>query len=452
MDDASQVKARVQAVRAEAEQLIQIGGTPGAAVAVIHNGDLIHTEFNGYQDTAKKTPIDDQIVFPCASLTKAVVSAAVAVCVDDGKFGWDTPVKDILPTFHTRSKVLQHQMTPVDRLSHRAGMQNPLIWLGNENRVFITKEHSFNFVNDLQQVKPFRNGFKYNNLGYEIASHIFEAATGQPWERIIHSFILQPLEMTRTGTHAYFCGCENVAKTYMALDDASVVEVTPMLSGDDTVSGPGSALRSCVRDLQVPFPFTPQISMNGDSDRETSYALGWARVQTPGPMGAIGFNPELLRYQSMKVPNVARDHPSKFIFHHQGYMPGSVSVLTNSPGLIDVADLLGQLYLEAYLGVENRNDYVSRARLQESRILGTVHRDLPDYAGRFYNQARTMMLDISSHGQFARRGRLTVMTAKFADYYKICFGYDTQTGLISFLIWCYEESLIAPERFFKEVA
>ncbi|KAI0202548.1 beta-lactamase/transpeptidase-like protein [Astrocystis sublimbata] len=497
-----------------------IGGTPGAAIAIVHDGVLIYTEYIGYQDLTKKIPINDEIVFPCASLTKAVVAAAVALCVEDGKLEWDTLVKDIVPGFRTRSKILHHQMTTVDCLSHRAGMQNSLVWVGSQNDVLITKDNSLNFINDLHQVRPFRNGYLYNNLGYEIAGHIIEAATGQPWGRIVHSSILEPLGMTRTGTRAGFCGSENVTKTYQALDDASTVEVTPLLSGDDSVGGAGCAMRSCVRDLaklytaflttrkhqiesnttttpgsplkQVPFLFSPQISMNKISERETSYALGWARVQTPGPLGAIGINPELLQHRSKRMPDVARGHESTLVFYHNGSMSGNLAainlipstqgavlVLTNSLALNDVADWIGQLYLEAYLGVADRNDYILWAHetaeiavqwysrlnteLEANRIHGTAPRRLTDEnegttSLQMAFQGRTSEVFPLAHYQydiftwlqprdeFMKRGRLV---GKTADYYKICFGPNTQVGVIDFLTWWYDGALTAPEHFIK---
>lgn len=535
MEPSDIVKARVESVLPTAKRLMQIAGTPGAAIAIIHNGKHIHSEYIGYRDQELKLPVTDATIFPCASLTKAVVSAAMAICVEDGKLGWDTLIKDILPDFSTKSDNLRNQMTTVDCLSHRAGMQSSLYWLGSMNNVLVSKENSMNLINDLKQVKPFRNEYLYNNLGYEIASHVLEQVTGEPWEQILHSQIFQPLCMSRTGTrHSFSQGDDDVAKAYEALDDASVVQVVPMLSGGDTVGGPGSAMRSCIRDLvklytafiesgedqfenhttstpgsplkQVPFLFSPQISMNPISRRETSYALGWARVQTPGPMGAIGLNPDLLKPKP--IPEVARGHPSELILYHQGMMPGNLAavnlvpstkgaviVLTNSLALNDTADWLGQLYLEAYLGVAHRNDYVALseetveatlswysdvlAELQKDRIPGTVPRNLSEYTGRYSNEAGTMMIEIFldsgseptlrlafqglqseiyplthyhddvfawlvTRNEFARRGRFLMRGLNNAEYFKINFGPGS-----TYLTWWHDPSLEEPERFIR---
>lgn len=536
MESRESIKERLAGVRQEIEKIMRIGGAPGVAIAVIHDGELLHQDYIGFRDITQKKPVDAETVFPCASLTKAVVSAAVGMCVEEGKFGWDTPVKEILPEFHTRDQVLHHHMTPVDCLSHRAGMQASLYWLGSMNNVLIAQENSMNFVNDLQRVKPFRGQYLYNNLGYELAAHILARVTSAPWEQILHRRIFEPLGMTRTGTNIQCSTGNNVAKTYTILDDTTPIEVPPMRSGDDTVGGPGSAMRSCIKDLvklyssflkagkdqfsrastsspgsplvQVEHLWSARVAMRATSLHETSYALGWARVQTPGPMGAIGLNPDLLLPKP--VPHVARDHPSELILYHQGSMPGNLAavnlipgksgaivVLTNSLALNDTADWIGELLLEAYLGVRNRNDYVSlaqetaaaalmwyprlKAELESKRIRGTSPRELVDYTGTFFNAPRTMMIKIVTDDQdstlklvfqglesevftlnhyhqdiftwlaprddLARRGRFTNQNA---EYYKISFGCGNEKGDITFLTWWHDKELPVPEEFTKD--
>ena len=529
---------RLASVRLEAEKMMKIAGTPGAAISVIHEGTLIHSAYIGQRDIEKNLPVNEETIFPCASLTKAVVSAAVALTIEDGAFGWDTPVKDILPDFHTRDDTLHQLMTPVDCLSHRAGMQSSLYWLGSQNNVLISEENSMNLINDLQRYKGFRDEYLYNNLGYEIAAHLLTRASGEPWAQVLHKRIFEPLHMTRTGTHAYFINDDNVAKTYGTLDDASNIEVTPMLSGDNTVGGPGSAMRSCTKDLiklytsfleagrhqfdtgstetpgsplrQVPFLWSSKITMNSISFHETTYALGWARVQTPGPMGAIGLNPDLLKPKPM--PQVAQGHPSTLLLYHQGCMPGNLAfivlipetrgavlVLTNSSALNDTADWLGQLYLEAYLGVIKKNDYLALAKetaanalkwyprlvdeLERTRIPNTRSREYADYTGTFYNDARTMMIKIFldpdgslqlsfqglenekfglthynydvftwlvTRNEFARRARFPNFDAQYPAYFKISFYAHSETNLITYLTWWHDRWLPEPERFTKE--
>lgn len=226
-------------------------------------------------------------------------------------------------------------------------------------------------------------------------------------------------------------------------------------------------------------------------------------------MGATGLNPDLLLPKP--VPEVARGHASHWILCHQGMMSGNlaavnlvpstqgaVMVLSNSLALKDTADWLGQLYLEAYLGVEERNDYMALskesaeaalawhpklvAELLQRRSPGTHHRDLSDYTGIYYNDARTMMIEVfidTSHGvaglkmafqslesevfplihyqhheftwlvsrnEFARRGRFTKYNA---NHYKICFGSEAQEDPVTYFTWWHNKFLFETEKFTK---
>ncbi|KAF2144342.1 uncharacterized protein K452DRAFT_306921 [Aplosporella prunicola CBS 121167] len=505
-----EVKSRLDQVRPEIEKLMKIGGTPGAAIGVLHHGQLAYLDNIGFRDVSSKLPVTNETIFPCASLTKAILSAAMAICVEEGGLSWDTPVQRILPEFHTRDELLHYHMTVSDCLCHRAGMQASPYWLGSMNNVLISNENSMNFINDLQRIRPFPDQYLYNNLGYEIAAHIIARVTGDPWERVLHTKIFKALDMGRTGTRFGFIQDDNVAKAYATLDDASPVEIVPMLSGDNTVGGPGSAMRSCMKDLLRRYSSLLDAGNHQTATGRTSTPgnpFKQARVQTPGPMGAIGLNPDLL--SPKPVPDIAKNHPSQLVLYHQGSMPGNLAavnlvpktsgaivVLTNSLALNDTADWIGQMLLEAYLGVEDITDYVSLSKetvksvvswyarilqqLKEQQIPGTSPRPLAEYVGTYYNYARTMMIQIIAKAQekslfikfqgldseefilnhyhydnftwleprnnLARRGRFTNTNA---DYFKISFGTDGGHR-INHLTWQHDKELPKPESFYKE--
>lgn len=222
-------------------------------------------------------------------------------------------------------------------------------------------------------------------------------------------------------------------------------------------------------------------------------------------MGAIGLNPDLL--DPKPAPDVARGHPSELILYHQGMMAGNLAavnlipstkgaiiVLTNSLALNDTADWLGQLYLEAYLGVKERNDYITLseeavkgtlrwypdilAELQQNQIPGTTPRDLSEYIGRFTNEAGTMMIEVSldesrnepclqlafqglqseiyplrhyhhdvftwlmPRNELVQRGRFLSRSLHKAQFFKIEFSPTSM-----FLTWWHDPRLTGPEKF-----
>ncbi len=68
------VKARLEAVLPFAKHLMNIGGTPGAAIAIIHNGELIHSEFLGFRNVQEQLLLNDATIFPCASFSFQLLS------------------------------------------------------------------------------------------------------------------------------------------------------------------------------------------------------------------------------------------------------------------------------------------------------------------------------------------------------------------------------------------
>jgi hypothetical protein len=143
-------------------------------------------------------------------------------------------------------------------------------------------------------------------------------------------------------------------------------------------------------------------------------------------MGAIGINPSLL--PPSQIPLVGSREPSRLILYYQGCMPGNLAamnlipesrgavlVVTNSLALNDAADGLGQLYLEAYLDFQQRNDYISLAQMSasnaidwypklEAELSRTKSSELPPRElaaseGNFRNAAWTMMLQVTFEEQ-----------------------------------------------------
>ena len=73
--------------------------TPGVAVGVIHQGDIVYAQGYGQRDLVNELPVNPFTYFRLASTTKAFTAASVAMLVDEGKLAWDDRVIDHLPGF-----------------------------------------------------------------------------------------------------------------------------------------------------------------------------------------------------------------------------------------------------------------------------------------------------------------------------------------------------------------
>ena len=163
-----------------------------------------------------------------------------------------------------------------------------------------------------------------------------------------------------------------------------------------------------------------KIPMGDPTFRETSYGFGWARVQLPGPMGAMDCNPLLMPHD---MPVVGKGAPSKFVCYHQGSLPGALAamnqipetesaivVLSNSLALNDVSDWVGQLVLEELLRASERNDYIKAVEssvaenakwfsttmkgLEKEQKKGPVSRNLEKYPGTYWDAIHVFKIDV----------------------------------------------------------
>src|SRR5262249_23267718 len=72
-------------------------GIPGAAVAVVENGQIVFAKGYGVADKAKNTPVTPDTIFRAASISKSFTGIAVMTAVQDGKLALDGRVKDLAP-------------------------------------------------------------------------------------------------------------------------------------------------------------------------------------------------------------------------------------------------------------------------------------------------------------------------------------------------------------------
>ncbi|KKD02143.1 hypothetical protein TN53_42180, partial [Streptomyces sp. WM6386] len=65
-------------------------GIPGVAVAVVHDGKVIHLKGYGVRKAGEKAAVDADTVFQLASVSKPIASTVVSAAV--GVEGWSEPV------------------------------------------------------------------------------------------------------------------------------------------------------------------------------------------------------------------------------------------------------------------------------------------------------------------------------------------------------------------------
>ncbi len=84
--------------------------TPGAAIAIVRDGEVIYANGFGVRNPAGD-PVTPDTRMMIGSTTKTMTTLLMAQMVDDGRMGWDTPVTDILPAFRVADPDVTERIT-----------------------------------------------------------------------------------------------------------------------------------------------------------------------------------------------------------------------------------------------------------------------------------------------------------------------------------------------------
>ncbi len=191
-----QIKVALQKIRSFVETSMKTWETPGLAVGVVKDGQVILAEGFGKRDVEKNLPVTARTRFILGSTTKAFTTMAMGILVDDGKLDWDTPVVHYIPQFKFMNEYATLHATPRDLATHRTGLpRHDMVW---SDSPFSLQE----LVENLQYLEPswdFRAAYQYNNLMYMAAGYLVGQVSGTSWEDVVRERIFRPLGMTDSG-------------------------------------------------------------------------------------------------------------------------------------------------------------------------------------------------------------------------------------------------------------
>src|SRR5919204_6911626 len=81
------------------DEMVETGRERGLQVAVFRGGEQVVDAVAGVADPATGRLVASDTPFYCYSVCKAAASTLVHILVEQGSFGYDTPVAEIWPEF-----------------------------------------------------------------------------------------------------------------------------------------------------------------------------------------------------------------------------------------------------------------------------------------------------------------------------------------------------------------
>ncbi len=176
---------------------------PGVAIGVIQDGKVLVADGFGARALGKPGEVDGDTRFMIASNTKALTTLMLAKLVEQGKFGWDTPVTQILPTFRlgdadtTRQVLVKHLICACTGLPRQ-----DFEWLFESEDA--TPESVMATLATMQPTSRFGALFQYSNPMAAAAGfaggHVLhpDMELGAAYDAAMQSLVFDPLGMRDT--------------------------------------------------------------------------------------------------------------------------------------------------------------------------------------------------------------------------------------------------------------
>ena len=200
---ATQSASRAQQVDALFAQWSR-ADTPGAAVAVVQDGQLVYRGNFGMADIERGRTIDASTSFHVASLSKQFTAFAILLLAQDGKLSLDDDVRQYVPELPDFGQTIRIRHL----LSHTSGLRdqwNLLVMAGWRMDDVITHDDVMRLVRR-QHALNFAPGsdFAYNNTGYTLLAAIVQKVSGKPLAAFARERIFAPLGMQHTFFHEQY--------------------------------------------------------------------------------------------------------------------------------------------------------------------------------------------------------------------------------------------------------
>lgn len=171
----------------------------GAAAAVWHDGEIIASRVAG--EAAPGRPVDDETLFPLASVSKPMTAAAILHVVNNEEISLDTPLAVLLPEFSEiddpvdedalpQLEALRDKITLRHALSHTSGLPENV----GVKRIRMSDRPDLDTIVDAMCGVPLQSApgevLRYSNIGPALAARAAARLDGRDFHTILQHDIL----------------------------------------------------------------------------------------------------------------------------------------------------------------------------------------------------------------------------------------------------------------------
>ena len=301
---------------AQVQTAVEQWKVPGLTLVIVHRGQRVYLKAVGVKELGKDGAVTPDTIFPLASCTKAFTSLALAQLVDEGKLGWDDPVRKHVPAFQLKDPLANEQATLRDLLCHRTGLPgHDLLWI----RSPWSFEERVRKIGQIEPTTGFRAAFQYQAILYGVAGHAGGRAANTTWADLVQSRLLDSLKMGHSSP-AYIASKGEHASPHRRGPDGKIAVIPryPFAEPD-----PAGSFHTTARDLEA-FLRVQLGDWNGPAIVSDKQRAEIQRPQMLIPFDGFArvMNPETRVQVSYAMGWIVQDYRGKKMLLHGGAIDG----------------------------------------------------------------------------------------------------------------------------------
>ncbi|WNG59754.1 beta-lactamase family protein [Archangium gephyra] len=228
---------------------------PGAAVAIVRDGELVYLRAFGVRSLEERTPVTPDTLFRLGSTTKMMTALTLLDAAAKGRVNLDAPVRTYVKNLHPALG----GVTPRQLLTHTAGMREASPSVQSKDDTALG-EMVRGWKGDYLFAPP-GDVFSYTGPGYWLAGLVLERVYGKPYAEVMREQFFQPLGMERGTFRPTEALTYDFSQGHEAAGDALKI-IRPM--AENTAMYPAGSAFSSARELAR----FATILLNGGLDGE----------------------------------------------------------------------------------------------------------------------------------------------------------------------------------------
>jgi CubicO group peptidase (beta-lactamase class C family) len=284
---------RLSRLNAYALAEVESGRIAGAVSLVARRGRIVHLEAVGKADIEEGRDLREDSIFRIMSMTKPIVSLAVMMLHEEGRFLLDDPISKFIPELAKRRVAVVPEGDPVapealetvpaareitihDLLTHQSGLtygflnQGPVGEIYRRARLLENVADNGELIRRLSELPLVHQpgtAFEYSH-STDVLGRLVEVVSGQTLDRFLAERILEPLGMNDTKFYLSAEDADRLVTLYQRGDAAPLKPLdrareSRIVVGPKTFFSGGGGLVSTARDY---YRFLQMLLNGGELD------------------------------------------------------------------------------------------------------------------------------------------------------------------------------------------